>query len=198
MSPRGGGALALHQLGRRVDQFGERILAWDEAAMWRVSEHPLLCRLHSLLVVATYLGDGYVWGLLALYLICFGNRPDRLNVVVALGVLVVQITVLRAFKSLFARPRPLSSPPAARGRALAVDLHAFPSGHATVAFGVAYLIAHFYPSWGNVAAAYLLAGLIAISRVYLREHFPLDVVGGAALGTLLSHVLTPLIAALIR
>ncbi|MEA2460278.1 MAG: hypothetical protein QOH90_455 [Actinomycetota bacterium] len=58
---------------------------------------------------------------------------------------------------------------------------AFVSGHVVVAVGLATLI-HPYlsPRWR--AVAWTLAGLVAFGRLYVGAHFPLDVVGGAALG----------------
>ncbi|HAF71160.1 MAG: hypothetical protein XD60_0533 [Acetothermia bacterium 64_32] len=181
-----------------LDRLGERVLAWDELALDWVSENPFLRRLDGIWVLATYLGDGYIWGLLALYLILFGGPLDHRNILVSLAVLMVEITVLRLFKVFFARPRPILLGRVQPGRAVALDVHAFPSGHATVAFGIAYLIAFFYPAWPNVLLAYLVAGAIGLSRVYLREHFPMDVIGGAALGTLISSLLAPILCALIH
>lgn len=61
----------------------------------------------------------------------------------------------------------------------------FPSGHATVAFAVAAMQAHYHPNqqwlW------YGGASLIAASRVQLRAHHTQDVVAGAAVGYLVSQ-----------
>lgn len=58
--------------------------------------------------------------------------------------------------------------------------HSFPSGHATIAFGCATVLATLLPA-GRIAF-FLLAAAIAWSRVYVGVHYPLDVLGGAALG----------------
>ena len=67
-------------------------------------------------------------------------------------------------------------------RSLAADPDAFsfPSGHTTVAFAVAVALAGSGSGLGAVAA--ILAGGIAVSRVYLGAHYPLDVLAGIALG----------------
>lgn len=179
-----------------LDRMGEMVQRWDEQALSWVSESPWLRRLDGLWVLATYLGAGYIWGLLGLYLILFGTPRDQTNVLVGLGVTMVEITVFHLFKAFFSRPRP---PFRAQGlRQSYLYTHSFPSGHATIGFGVAYLIAYFYPAWSTVLLAYLIAGAIGLSRVYLREHFPMDVIGGAALGTAISWVLTPLFGYLIH
>ncbi len=63
----------------------------------------------------------------------------------------------------------------------------FVSGHATVAWALATMLApHLKPRLRPVA--YALAGLVAIARVYVGAHLPLDVVCGAGLGILVGEV----------
>ncbi len=174
----------------RVDRGAEWVLQWDEAALDWFSRLSGLRRLEGTWVALTYLGDGYVWGLLALSLILFGGNADRLNVLVTMGVLTVVMSIVRLFKLLFSRPRPvLEGRP---GREWYVDTFGFPSGHSTAAFSVAYAMASFYPHPLIVAAVYVLAAGIGLSRIYLRDHYPLDVLGGALLGSLSTHILLPL------
>ena len=56
----------------------------------------------------------------------------------------------------------------------------FPSIHATAAFAVATAVLFYNRTMGIVFLA--LAGLIALSRVFIGLHYPGDVVGGALLG----------------
>jgi undecaprenyl-diphosphatase len=56
----------------------------------------------------------------------------------------------------------------------------FPSGHAATSFACAALLAWLTPL--PKAALFVLAALIAFSRVYVGVHYPLDVLGGALLG----------------
>jgi undecaprenyl-diphosphatase len=69
---------------------------------------------------------------------------------------------------------------------------AFPSGHTSAAFAAATVIA--WASRRLAAPAYLLAALVAWSRVYVGVHWPLDVIGGAVLGTLVATALLKLSA----
>jgi undecaprenyl-diphosphatase len=72
----------------------------------------------------------------------------------------------------------------------------FPSGHATIAFACATVIAWQVPRLAFPAFA--LAAAIAWSRVYVGVHWPLDVLGGAALGVLVATALLTLVEALRR
>jgi undecaprenyl-diphosphatase len=56
----------------------------------------------------------------------------------------------------------------------------FPSGHAASSFACATVLAFARPR--AAPALYLLALAIGFSRVYVGAHWPLDVLGGAALG----------------
>jgi undecaprenyl-diphosphatase len=69
---------------------------------------------------------------------------------------------------------------------------AFPSGHATTAFACATVIAWASPRLA--VSAFVLAALVAWSRVYVGVHWPLDVLGGVALGVLVATALLRLVA----
>lgn len=57
----------------------------------------------------------------------------------------------------------------------------FPSGHVAVAFALAIVVFP-YVSLRWRAAVIVLAAAVAATRLYFGAHFPLDAVGGAALG----------------
>jgi len=58
----------------------------------------------------------------------------------------------------------------------------FPSGHTTFAFNSAALLSMTYKKWYVVIPAYLWAAGVGYSRLYLGEHYPSDVLAGAAMG----------------
>jgi undecaprenyl-diphosphatase len=69
----------------------------------------------------------------------------------------------------------------------------FPSSHASIAMAIAIVIACCFPKarWPALA----VAAAVAVARMYVGVHLPLDLVGGAALGLLAA---TPFVVALRR
>lgn len=138
---------------------------------------------------ATYLGHGVVLALLVLGPMALWDRARlRAHAVamvlsVALGALAVE-----GLKSAVDRERP-----AAHFARLGIEVRlpadrlydrSFPSGHAQAAVGTATYVALLYPGLAPWAA--FGAALVGWSRIYLGVHFPLDVLGGAAVGALFS------------
>lgn len=62
----------------------------------------------------------------------------------------------------------------------------FPSGHATAAFAVATMEAHYHPN--QAIFWYAGAAGIAYSRIKLRRHYTRDVLAGAAVGFLTARI----------
>jgi undecaprenyl-diphosphatase len=91
----------------------------------------------------------------------------------------------------YAEPDPLLHPPSS---------HSFPSGHAATSFACATVIGASVPKLR--VPLYVLAALIAWSRVYVGVHYPADVLAGAlyglAVGLVLVRVLPRLAELLLR
>ena len=114
------------------------------------------------------------------------RRPRRLPVtaLLAAGAFAVASVTTSAVKAASGRARPPIGDP---GFSALIDLPgdaSFPSGHAATAFAAAGVVAIRYPALRVPLLA--LAALIALSRVYLGVHYPLDVLAGAALGLLIA------------
>jgi len=65
----------------------------------------------------------------------------------------------------------------------------FPSAHSSISFSAAEFMRKRY-GWGYGVPAYALASLVAYSRVEAREHYPHDVIAGAAIGIASSYIFT--------
>lgn len=64
--------------------------------------------------------------------------------------------------------------------------HSFPSGHSATSFACAAVLASLAPRLR--VPLYVLAVLITLSRLYNGDHYPLDVLAGAALGSIVAVV----------
>ena len=70
--------------------------------------------------------------------------------------------------------------------------YSFPSGHSSTTFSTAMAVSNAYPKWYVIAPAFLWAGSVSYSRMYLGVHYPTDVAAGAILGTGTALLLQPL------
>src|SRR5207245_8201115 len=116
---------------------------------------------------------GLVWLALAVIAVWLWRRPVAFPLVLVADALADGLASLG--KVVFDRRRPHIDP-------LVHVPHSgsFPSGHAATSFACAATLARFVPRRVAVVL-YVLAGLIAFSRVYLGGHYTLDVIGVAAL-----------------
>jgi undecaprenyl-diphosphatase len=88
--------------------------------------------------------------------------------------------IVGPLKDLFERSRPPEADPGLGSLVAIPENASFPSGHAATAFAAATAIAILSPRMRPYALG--LAAAVALSRVYLRVHYPLDVLAGALLG----------------
>ena len=109
-------------------------------------------------------------------------RGKRLPIAGAAATLALACASLAAngLKQVFDRARPPEAD-ADLGSLVALPGNpSFPSGHSATAFAAATAVAILCPRLRFWALA--LAAGVALSRVYLRVHYPLDVVAGGLLG----------------
>jgi undecaprenyl-diphosphatase len=159
----------LHPLGR-----------FDAALLIQVRRWEMGWLTH-LMKTLTQLGDPGNWIALALVLMAMGGDGPRyalrLAAAASLAVLASQI-----LKRLARRPRPAVRLEGFEPLAEAPDAFSFPSGHSCAAFAVAVALLGEGLALGPALMA--LATGIAVSRVYLGAHYPLDVAAGTVLGVL--------------
>jgi len=101
---------------------------------------------------------------------------------VALPLILSSALVELPIKTYFKRKRPFITIIQAIVIGRKPGTWSFPSGHSAAAFAGAWLLNHkFSRFWG---LRYLVAGLVAFSRIYLGDHYPGDVASGSLLGML--------------
>lgn len=101
----------------------------------------------------------------------------------------------QVMKRLADQPRPLWVIPGLDAHGYPTDPHgnAYPSAHTAVAVAA---VSALWPwvSWPQRIVGVTLAVLVACNRIYIGAHWPIDVIGGAAIG-LLAGTVTWLLAA---
>lgn len=134
------------------------------------------------------------WLPLYLFIILFAiyNFPKKAAVWIGWLILTVAITDYvssHIFKPLFGRLRPCNNPELSDSIRLLVD-HcgqngSFTSSHATNHFGIAvFIFMSLDKVWGKFNYLFILwAAIISFAQVYVGVHFPIDVIGGAFLGS---------------
>jgi undecaprenyl-diphosphatase len=138
---------------------------------------------------------GIVWILIAAVVAFVLRRPTALPLTF-MAVLLGE-SVQRIGKSLIDRQRPAFRYPDPAPLMQIPHTNSFPSGHAVVSFACAGTLATFV-SRRVAIALYVLAALIAWSRVYVGAHYPLDVLAGALFGLGIARALRLLPAGLRR
>lgn len=136
----------------------------------------------------------YIWLPLYILLFIFVFRKFgwKVGLIVILGLILVitlcdQISV-NAFKERFVRLRPCHSDwlndqiHMVEGKGCG-GKYGFVSSHATNTFGIAIYFASLLRKWWFSIVLVLWAAVVSYSRVYLGVHFPLDILGGAMLGS---------------
>ncbi len=88
--------------------------------------------------------------------------------------------VVHVMKEAFGRARPPVADPGLGSLTAIPGNPSFPSGHSATAFAAATAVAILCPRLRPAALA--LAAAVGLSRIYLRVHFPLDVIAGALIG----------------
>jgi len=158
-----------------------RVPAWEERGFARVNRWP--GRLEPVLWVPMQLGSLFgpiIVGAIA-WLRWRRWRPAIGAVLV--GLLAWQLA--KVVKNFVERGRPLDElADVIRRAGTPTDGLGFVSGHSTVAFALATVLSP-YLSRPARWAAYGLAATVALARIHVGAHLPLDTVGGAALGCLL-------------
>ena len=122
---------------------------------------------------ANALGGGEFYLGANLALMCFGDSKMRDSSKLSSVTVATSIATVMLLKCAVGRPRPEDANPPRWDSS-------FPSGHTAAAFAMAYIYGEQYPRLR--IPLYLFATSVGLSRIYLGEHYPSDVLTGAAIG----------------
>jgi undecaprenyl-diphosphatase len=167
-------------------------------AVWnqiQSNDHRIMRRVHKwrpprwfriLMILATRMGDGWLWYALGLILVVYGGQHRFVAIGAATSATAVGIVLFQNLKRASRRQRPCEIEPHCWSAILPPDKFSFPSGHSITAFAVALSIGLFYPELQGCLLAVAL--LIASSRIILGMHFLSDVLVGSTIGIVLGFL----------
>ena len=181
---RRGRALLRNELIRRLKPFD----AIDAALFIRVNHLPHPRWLDGLIARFSWtMTGGHAWILVVLADMLFHRRRGIQTALAVLPPLYfATYTVEVPVKKYFRRRRPFISIVRAIVVGRKPGSYSFPSGHSAAAFAGATLLQTCYPRGGRLF--FLIALLVALSRVYLGAHYPGDVLSGGLAGAALAKL----------
>jgi membrane-associated phospholipid phosphatase len=154
-------------------------MAWDRHLERWVVEHRVGF-LNPVFEGLSYAGSyGALWLAIAIVFALLRRRPEIF--VSALVADVLGELSTDALKAAIPRSRPHLHPLVS-----VPHTHSFPSGHAAISFACATVVGAAEPR--ARLPLYVLAALVAWSRVYVGVHYPSDVAAGALIGIALGYV----------
>lgn len=134
----------------------------------------------------SYIGEaGGIWIIASVIMMCF-RRTRATGVMVICAVLVGFLIGEVGLKHLIARQRPFVVNPDISPFISAPSGYSFPSGHSCSSFAAASVL--FAQNKKIAVPAFIVAVLIAFSRLYNYVHFPSDVLFGILLGIICAAV----------
>lgn len=163
---------------------GAALLVWANRPIFLVVNGRHFPALDRVMLSVTHFGNSYV-----LAIIIFLAAPFRRDITVRAALSMIIAGVITALaKDLLAMPRPAAVfPDAVHVLGPVLRSKSMPSGHTTAAFALAFSLRKAVPR-GWYIGALAAAAAVAVSRVYIGAHFPVDVLAGAVAGWVGSRV----------
>ncbi|NPA33979.1 MAG: phosphatase PAP2 family protein [Chlorobi bacterium] len=124
-------------------------------------------------------------------LIIVWRRCGLLQLIASGGTAIFLAIIVQFLKQTFNEPRPASAlefMPEPYPFSTPHELFSFPSGHSATAFFIATTLFMVFRTRKVLILAFIYATLVAISRIYLFQHFFVDTVVGAIIGISLGYL----------
>lgn len=139
----------------------------------------------------TFLGEGW-WFLLGIPALIFVSWRAAIQLALS-GLLTGLVTALFKQVLFSGEPRPIKYFEASEPLYLIAGAehnlwNSFPSGHTLAAFALYFTLALLAKNKGFSLFCFVLAVLVGYSRMYLSQHFLVDVVAGAGLGVVVATI----------
>ncbi len=142
--------------------------------------------LDAVMSAVTRLGDGGILAVILAVVLMISKKYRRIGFTLAFAIILCFIAGNLLLKELVARPRPFVQRPDIRLIIPPPSGYSFPSGHSYYSFAIAFVLAKRLER--TAPYVFILAALIAFSRLYLYVHFPTDVLTGVLLGIIIGSV----------
>jgi undecaprenyl-diphosphatase len=163
------------------------VTAIEGELLLTIQNHLRVGVLDAIMLLFSFIGNlGAVW-LVAAFILLARRDTRRRGFAVLLSLTVTFLVVNLLLKNVVARPRPFETIAGLTVLGGFPSGFSFPSGHASSSFAGASALAFGFGKRGAIAA-YVVAALIAASRVYIGVHYPSDVLAGAVIGVICAVV----------
>ncbi len=156
----------------------------DDKMIYLQVNNPHFDPINQIILLFSQYGREVAWTLTGVLLFLFGGWTGRKTAIIMAITMLILIPLGTIAKETVGRERPAM--PEAELLMAPDSGYSFPSGHAVIASsGAALMLTLYRGSYKKLVVSIGLAveaALVCFSRVYVGDHYPLDIAGGILLG----------------